>query len=154
VVNRWTGGRRIAFVPVSNSQVERPRSTSERQGSQSESFEDDGDDLSVRVTGSVDGGFRVSVALSAASRCAQLEQQIEALRVAIDLETDINLRKQPISALQRALAEFRALGCVSIVDVGPAVEVASLFAPLHAGRTRGKPEAAEEPEVPSTRDGD
>ena len=118
-----------------------------------ESFEDDGDDLSVRVTGSVDGGFRVSVALSAASRCAQLEQQIEALRVAIDLETDINLRKQPISALQRALAEFRALGCVSIVDVGPAVEVASLFAPLHAGRTRGKPEAAEEPEVSSTRDG-
>jgi hypothetical protein len=72
--------------------------------------------LSVRVTGSVDGGFRVSVASRASARCAELSKQIEALRDAIEGETDVNLRKQLLAALGRALREFRALNCARTSD--------------------------------------
>ena len=97
-----------------------------------QTFEDAADKFSVRVSEAVAGGFRISVSLNPINRCRQLQQQIDSLRASIDLETDIHRRKQLISALQQALAEFRARGCVLIVDVGPATEVTALFTPAPA----------------------
>ncbi len=74
-------------------------------------FEEPDEKLTVRVTGEVDSGFRVSVTSGEPDRCSQLEKQIAVLRADIDLETDIHIRKQLISALLEAISEFRGLNC-------------------------------------------
>jgi hypothetical protein len=80
------------------------------------SFSDASEGLTVRVTSAVDGGFRISVTSRATKRCADLLKQIEFLRVAIANEADIHLRKQLISALARAMAEFREPGLRAPTD--------------------------------------
>ena len=94
-----------------------------------ESFQIAEEGLSVRVTGAVDGGLRVSVTSRASARCAELAKQIEALRDAIEGEDDVNIRKQLLSALSRALQEFRALNCVRTADATP-ILVTDLLSPV------------------------
>jgi hypothetical protein len=94
-----------------------------------ESFQIAEEGLSVRVTGAVDGGLRVSVKSRASARCAELAKQIEALRDAIEGEDDINIRKQLLSALSRALQEFRALNCVRTARATP-ILLTDLLSPV------------------------
>jgi hypothetical protein len=101
------------------------------------SFSDATEGLTVRVTGQVDGGFRVSVTSRATKRCSELFQQIEALREAIEHETDINIRKQLISALSRAMNEYRALNCVIRPRVESDVDLSPIFAPPSGDNTLG-----------------
>lgn len=79
-----------------------------------ETFELDREDLSIRVTGTIPGGLRVAVdaRVSTAEQCNRLHAKIEGLKTSLELETDINVRKQLISALQNALADFRSLNCL------------------------------------------
>lgn len=97
------------------------------------SFSDSTEGLTVRVTSLVEGGYRVSISSRATKRCNELFKQIEALRLAIDHESDINLRKQLISALARAMEEFRELNCVIRPRVASDVDLAPIFAPPDAG---------------------
>jgi hypothetical protein len=101
------------------------------------SFSDSTEGLTVRVTSRVDGGFKVSITSRATKRCTELLQQIEALREAIEHETDINLRKQLISALARAMNEFRVLNCVIRPRIDSDVDLAPIFAPPDAGAAPG-----------------
>jgi hypothetical protein len=94
-----------------------------------ESFQIADEGLSIRVTGAVDGGLRVSVTSRASARCAELAKQIEALRDAIDGEDDINIRKQLLAALSRALREFRALNCAR-TDIDTPVFLTDLLSPV------------------------
>jgi hypothetical protein len=103
------------------------------------SFSDATEGLTVRVTSAVEGGFRISITSRATKRCSELFQQIEALRDAIEHETDINLRKQLISALARAMAEYRELNCVIRPRVISDVDLAPVFAPPEGSNTLGVP---------------
>lgn len=98
-----------------------------------ESFQIAEEGLSVRVTGAVDGGLRVSVTSRASARCAELVKQIEALRDAIEGEDDINVRKQLLSALSRALREFRELNCARTADDTPIVLIDLLSPEVDSG---------------------
>ena len=101
------------------------------------SFSDPTEGLTVRVTSAVEGGFRISITSRRAKRCAELLKQIEILREAIDLETDIHLRKQLISALTRAMNEYRELGCVVRPVLDTDVDLARTFAPLERSAPGG-----------------
>ena len=84
-------------------------------------FTDEAEKLTVRVQASEPGGFKISVNAGKTSRCKSLANQIEALELSLQTETDFFRRKQIISALQQARGEFRRLGCLLIHN--PADEV-------------------------------
>lgn len=97
------------------------------------SFSDASEGLTLRVTSGVEGGFRVSISSRATKLCNELFSRIEALRLAIDHESDFNIRKQLISALARAIEDFRELNCVIRPKVSSDVDLAVVFAPLDDG---------------------
>jgi hypothetical protein len=81
-----------------------------------EQYEDPDEDLTVEVLGDQSDGFRIEVRSQGPDRCSELANSIESLRRAIDLEQDMLRRKQLISALQAALAEYRSRGCLRLID--------------------------------------
>lgn len=76
-----------------------------------DSFEDAEENLKVSVRGREPGGFEIRVEAADFERCSDLAQRIEFLGQAIENESDINTKKQLISALQQAKREYQRLGC-------------------------------------------
>jgi hypothetical protein len=81
-----------------------------------EQWEDPDEDLTVDVLGDQSDGFRIEVRSQGPDRCSELAKSIESLRRSIELEQDMFRRKQLISALQAALAEYRSRGCLRLID--------------------------------------
>ena len=75
------------------------------------------EDLEIQVSRAVPGGYEITIRSRATNRCRELRQTIEQLQTTLELETDINRRKQIISLLAKARAEYRDLLCDEIPDL-------------------------------------
>ncbi len=101
-----------------------------------QTFADAGEFLSIKNVAARPGGFSVAVAAGGVSRCVELARSIDALEASLQVETDFFRRKQLISALQQARAEFRQRGCLLVHDPATEVFAARMFGP-RAGRAVG-----------------
>lgn len=82
-----------------------------------QSFHAQSEDLTVRVDAALPGGYRIRVTSRATVLCQKLQSHADSLRQSLQLEQDINVRKQLISALARVLEQMRTLGCADIADL-------------------------------------
>jgi hypothetical protein len=87
-----------------------------------EKFEDTNERITVRVSDAVEGGFVIRVEVDKPNVCERLNNTIMTLQQALEIETDFQKRKQLISAIAQAQADFRRLNC-NILDEG-------VFAPI------------------------
>ena len=74
-------------------------------------YHDPDEDCDVRVEEQIPGGYRIAVTSRATVTCRRLAAKAEALQQLLQLEQDINKRKQLISALAGVWAEMRNLNC-------------------------------------------
>lgn len=114
-----------------------------------ETFADMSEKLKIKVVEEETGGFRISIDTGSVSRCVQLGKQIEALATSIELEEDLFVKKQLISALQKAKAEFRQLGCLLVHD--PATHV---FSDMFFGAPTPEPSQDDDRKPKASQDAD
>ncbi len=81
-----------------------------------QSLEIEGEDLRIRVQAEIPGGFTVGVKSKGKDQCTILWNSIKSIQQSLEIETDLQRRKQLISALQRAKKKVRQLRCKFLLN--------------------------------------
>jgi len=92
-----------------------------------QSLEIDNEGLRIRVQAEIPGGFTVEVNSRGKNQCELLWNQINSLQQSLEFETDLQQRKQTISALQKAKAKARLLRCNFFVNPPDVAVLAKTF---------------------------
>ena len=94
--------------------------------------------LKISVNSADAGGFSITINAGGKPRCEALGDQIDALNLSLDIESDIVERKKLISALQRAKSEFRRSGCLLLHDPATVAFAEANFGSPSPARAPGK----------------